>query len=137
MSSPPDTPSTWPRGTETILLVEDEEALRGSAARILTRLGYTVVTAEDGLAGLEAFSRERERVHLVLSDVVMPRMSGRAFYEAVRPQAPALPFIFTSGYGATDLTELQETPDDRTAILPKPWTAGELARSVRAALDTM
>jgi len=130
-----DAPSAWPRGNETILLVEDEDALRSSAARILTRLGYTVVTAEDGLAGLAAFERERDRLHLVLSDVVMPRMGGRAFYDAVRPQAPDLRFLFTSGYSAADLVELQEAQDGRPAMLPKPWTAGELARSVRAALD--
>jgi len=93
------------------------------------------VTAEDGLAGLAAFERERERLHLVLSDVVMPRMGGRAFYDAVHPQAPDLRFLFTSGYSAADLVELLEAQEGRPAMLPKPWTAGELARSVRAALD--
>jgi PAS domain S-box-containing protein len=127
--------SRWPRGTETILVVEDEAALRSSAARILARLGYAVRTAENGAVGLLAWEAEREGIRLVLSDVVMPAMGGRALYEAIRRQAPAAKFLFMSGYGRDDLDGFDDAYGNGPRVLPKPWTAGELARAVRETLD--
>jgi PAS domain S-box-containing protein len=121
-------------GTETILVVEDEEMIRGSTRRILERLGYHVLLAPDGEEALKVLRARTERVHLVLSDVVMPRMSGRQLHEAIRREGLDVGFIFTSGYSALDARE-SSSLDPSVPYLPKPWSAAELAESVRGVLD--
>lgn len=126
--------STWPRGTETVLLAEDEAPLRRTATRILERLGYTVLAAADGLEALEVYERHRGGIDLVLSDVMMPRMGGRQLFEAVRDLGGSERFLFSSGYGAEELRGLGVDETERP-VLRKPWAADELAQSVRDALD--
>ena len=95
-------PVPAPPGTETILLVEDETALRRSASRILERKGYRVLTAADGEEALHMFRMHRDRVALVVSDVVMPRLSGPGLYSALRREGVQVPFLFMSGYTERD-----------------------------------
>jgi PAS domain S-box-containing protein len=121
-------------GTETILVVEDEEMIRGSTRRILERLGYRVILAGDGEEALAILRERKERVHLVLSDVVMPRVSGRQLHETIRREGLDVGFMFTSGYAALDARETP-TLDPSVPYLPKPWSAMELADSVRDVLD--
>jgi len=121
-------------GTETILVVEDEEMIRGSTRRILERLGYRVILAGDGEEALAFLRARKERVHLVLSDVVMPRVSGRHLHEAIRREGLDVGFIFTSGYSALDARE-SAALDPAVPYLPKPWSAVELADSIRDVLD--
>src|SRR5439155_1704050 len=88
-------------GLETILVVEDDDQLRRSVKRILEAAGYQIVTAADGLEALEAL-RQTTGVRLVFSDLVMPRLGGRALYDAARREAHTTPFLFASGYSDPD-----------------------------------
>jgi CheY-like chemotaxis protein len=121
-------PVPAPAGTETILLVEDETALRRSATRILERKGYRVLTAEDGEEALHMFRMHRDQVALVLSDVVMPRLSGPGLYSALRREGVQVPFLFMSGS-----TGMQIPPG--VPLLQKPWDAGDLLLCIQELLS--
>jgi len=118
-------------GRETILLVEDDDQLRRSAKRILEDAGYQVVTAADGLEALEAL-RHTDGIKLVFSDLVMPRLGGRALYDAARREGRDVPFLFASGYSDPDRAM---SPDPSTPLLRKPWTGADLLGKVRDILD--
>ena len=130
-------PRELPRGTETLLIVEDEPALRTAAARILERLGYTVLEAADGDDALGTL-RAGARVDLVLSDIMMPRRNGRALYEALRAEGHPAKFLFSSGYGGSppEAIAVFEPGEPAPPLLRKPWTAEELALKVREVLET-
>ena len=119
------------RGTETVLIADDEEALRKVAQRTLEHYGYTVLTAADGLEALAIVRREGERIRLVISDVSMPQLTGPDLYRALRAEGRNVPFLFTSGY---DRPEVGAVAAGARAM-PKPWTIEELLVAVRAALD--
>jgi CheY-like chemotaxis protein len=122
-------------GTETILLAEDEEAIRILAERILTGFGYTVLVARDGEEAIEMFRRKKEIVLAVL-DVVMPRKGGREAFEEMRKQNPRLKGIFMSGYAANAIHDsFVLTPG--TPFLQKPFGPTILARKVREVLDAL
>jgi len=122
-------------GAETVLVVEDEAAIRTLAQRTLESCGYRVLTAADGLEGLRVYQAHAAEIALVVSDVVMPRMSGPELYEAVRRQAssPAR-FIFTTGYTDREVAA-RGTIDARTPRLYKPWAVDDLIAKVREVLD--
>ena len=123
----------FPGGTETILLAEDEPKVREATRALLVRLGYTVLVAEDGLAA-EALAADRAgRFDLLLTDVVMPRLDGRALAERLRARWPGLPVVLMSGY-AQDVLERTAAPDDRTLLILKPFEPGRLAEALRGAL---
>jgi signal transduction histidine kinase/ActR/RegA family two-component response regulator len=121
-------------GSETILLVEDKEELRSTTRRVLERLGYTVIEASDGEEGLALHRLERSRIALILSDVLMPRMTGPALYQAVRETDPTARFLFTSGYSENDIGQ-RSLLEPGVLFVAKPWTIADLARQVRKALD--
>ena len=121
-------------GSETILLVEDKEELRSTTRRVLERLGYTVIEAADGEEGLALHRVERGRIALILSDVLMPRMTGPALYQAVRETDPSARFLFTSGYSESDIGQ-RSLLEPGVLFVAKPWTIADLARQVRRALD--
>jgi PAS domain S-box-containing protein len=128
----PDRTSGAPLGgTETILLVEDEPALRRSATRVLQAHGYTVVTAEDGEAALQCYRERQGAIKLVLSDLVMPRMNGDQLYRALRDNFGTVPFVLASGYGGEAIGAL----DPGIRLVHKPWSMSELLGTVRQALD--
>jgi PAS domain S-box-containing protein len=133
-AGPPKAASDLPRGTETILLVEDEEGIRRSAGRILRRFGYDVLVAADGEEALALYRRHRDQIDLVISDVVMPRMGGTGLYQQLQADPHPPRFIFTSGYAARDVGD-REALDRAGPLLQKPWTVDELLRRVRQALD--
>lgn len=118
-----------PRGTEKILVVEDQDLVREATSQMLRQLGYRVLEAHDGLDALSILGTED--VALVLSDVVMPRLSGGELWERLRHRAAAPPFVFMSGYAP----EHAGLPEHRLPLLQKPWTAEDLARTVRRVLD--
>jgi two-component system cell cycle sensor histidine kinase/response regulator CckA len=122
-------------GTETILVVEDEAPIRRAAQRVLERHGYHVRLAADGEEGLVAFRTAPEAIDLILSDLVMPRMSGRELYRRVRETNHAVPFLFASGYTRSD-AEAAQNLGDGMPFIQKPWSMGELLRRVREVLDT-
>ncbi len=124
-----------PRGRETILLVEDNPALREMAATLLRRLGYTVFAAGNGV---EALSLRHERgtghMDLLFTDVVMPHMSGKELADQVRVLYPLTKILFTSAYTENAIVH-QGVLDKGMALLQKPFTPSALAKKVREVLD--
>jgi PAS domain S-box-containing protein len=124
-----------PRGTETILLVEDDPALREMAATLLRRLGYTVLASANGV---EALSLKNERgtghIDLLFTDVVMPHMSGRELADRVRMLYPQTKILFTSAYTENAIVQ-QGVLDKGVALLQKPFTPSALASKLREVLD--
>ncbi len=120
-------------GSETILIIDDEAGVRRPMRRALEHCGYTVLEAPDGIQGLQLYRSERDRVGLVLLDIVMPNMSGWEVLAALRERAPALPVILVSGYPATDQPE--DSVENGDAFLAKPFALEELLGTVRRLLD--
>jgi len=123
-----------PRGSETILLVEDEASLRELVRECLEAAGYKVIEASHGTAALEAGERHPGRIDLLMTDVVMPGMSGRELAERLRASRPELRTLYMSGY-TDDAVVLHGVLAEDMAFLQKPFTAAELARRVREVLD--
>ncbi|MGQ9653782.1 MAG: PAS domain S-box protein, partial [Thermodesulfobacteriota bacterium] len=123
-----------PRGKETILVVEDEDAVRELAVRILKKQGYKVLKAQDGGEALMLCEKHREPIDLFLSDVVMPGMSGREVVERLQAIHPEAKTLYMSGY--TDNVIIHHGVLDKgTKFIPKPFTVEDLARKVREVLD--
>ena len=121
-------------GSETVLLVEDDEAIRRAARRILERFGYTVIVAGDGDEAVEVYRERQNEVDLVLCDVILPKRTGPEFYEAIRRVPGDPPVLFMSGYPARTVRARSEL-DPSLPFLQKPWTVDELAAAVRRTLD--
>ena len=122
-----------PRGTETILVVEDQAMLRRATARALSKLGYQVVAAADGVQGLQVLAEQAGRVALVLSDLVMPEMGGIEMHRRVVEQGVPVKFLFMTGYAAGTPGE---TLPPGVSIIEKPWTVEALATKLREVLDS-
>ena len=123
-----------PRGTETVLLVEDAAAVRAVTKQILERQGYTVLEAPDGEAGLRLAQRHRGVIHLLLTDVVMPRVGGRELAEQLARLRPDVKVLYASGY-TDDSVVRHGILESGTAYLQKPFSPESLARKVRDVLD--
>jgi CheY-like chemotaxis protein len=123
-----------PCGSETILVVEDEEHVRDLVNEALKQFGYRTILAVDGADALEKYREHRGSIALVFTDLIMPRMSGRELYDELKREDPAVRILFTSGYTADMLTDL-ETVVPHVEILMKPISPPELARKVRELLD--
>ncbi len=123
-----------PRGNETILVVEDEESVRNLARDVLAGLGYRVLAAADGPSALRLQAREHRPIHLLISDVVMPRMNGPELAKRLLPLVPGMEVLFLSGYTA-DAVVQQDIVQSEAAFLQKPFTPDSLARKTRAILD--
>jgi PAS domain S-box-containing protein len=121
-------------GTETVLLVEDESAVRRLGRRILERRGYQVIEAESGAEAISLFQRMAPDIALLVSDVVMPGMSGGELARRLRIIKPSLRILFTSGYTADAIAPNGEL-EAGTAFLEKPFTPDALAQKVRDVLD--
>jgi CheY-like chemotaxis protein len=123
-----------PGGTETILVVEDSESLRELACEILGENGYEVLEARSGAAAVECARRHPGRIDVVLTDVVMPGMSGRELGEKLAEERPALKVIFMSGY--TDEAVVRHgVLAEGTAFIQKPFQLVTLLSKVREVLD--
>lgn len=124
---------TLRRGRGTVLLVDDDAAVRAAIARALGELGYAVREASDGVAALEVARQEHVELAAVLLDTVMPRMGGRETFVALRELAPHLPVLMTTGRAAPrEVAELLALGVD--GFLPKPFDVADLSRALAAIL---
>jgi two-component system cell cycle sensor histidine kinase/response regulator CckA len=122
------------RGSETILLVEDEDAVRGLASRILEKQGYRVIAAQHGREAMDIASREEGHIHLVLTDVVMPGMNGRGLVERLSGIRPRIKSLYMSGYTDDDIIR-RGFIEPSKSFLQKPFTSDALLQTVRKVLD--
>jgi PAS domain S-box-containing protein len=123
-----------PRGTETVLVAEDAEAVRAVTRQVLERQGYTVLEAPHGDAALALAAAHDGPIHLLLTDVVMPGLSGRQLADQLTKLRPDTRVLYTSGY-TDDAVVRHGVLEAGIAYLQKPFTSGGLARKVREALD--
>jgi two-component system, cell cycle sensor histidine kinase and response regulator CckA len=135
---PPPEPTSRPSaprgGSETVLVVEDEDVVRAMACRGLREHGYTVLEARNGVEAISLVQRNRESLDLVVSDVVMPELGGRELAARLALLAPSLPVLYMSGYTGDDVIQ-RGLLDPGSPFQQKPFTPESLARTVRELLD--
>ena len=129
---PTSVPSTKSSGR--VLLVEDDAAVRAIAARILQRGGYEVAEATTGHEAIEIFRSQSESVDLILTDLVLPELGGRALIQALAELGPVPPVVFMSGYTAEAMNE-QSGLESADLFLEKPFTAETLLARVRDGIE--
>jgi signal transduction histidine kinase len=128
------------RGTETILLAEDDEGLRSLACDVLDHLGYSVLLAKNGQETVQMYAANRDRIDLLLLDVMMPQMGGPEAYERIRQIGGAVPLIFMTGY-SSDLVQSRflkqnfSIEEMGAVIIQKPYSIEVLGRKIREVLD--
>ncbi|WP_157368647.1 PAS domain S-box protein [Zavarzinella formosa] len=125
---------TLPKGTETILVAEDEDSLRALTRRILEECGYAILAAADGEQAARMVTDFGQPIHLLVTDVVMPGMGGRNLAERLRERQPGLKVLYLSGY-TDDAVVRHGILHDQVNFLQKPFTPTILARKVRDVLD--
>jgi CheY-like chemotaxis protein len=123
------------RGSETVLVVEDQPEVRRLALTILSQKGYRLLEASNGAEALALAANYAEPIDLLLTDVVMPGMTGRELAGRLLETRPTVKVLFTSGYTAEAISH-QEVLDAGAAYLPKPFTASQLALKIREILGT-
>jgi two-component system, cell cycle sensor histidine kinase and response regulator CckA len=124
-----------PRGTETIIVADDEDGVRTWIARVLRDCGYTVLEARHGAEALRLYAENAATVRLVLTDLVMPGRDGRELGERLAAAAPHVPVLYMSAYSEDDVRRRQLLGPADT-LLQKPFSASQLAQCIRAALDS-
>ena len=129
-----ESPAEARTGSETILLVEDEDMLRQLARDILTTSGYTILEAPHGGEALRMCERHPGPIDLVLTDVIMPHMNGQELYERLAVLRPGTKVVYMSGY-TDDAIGHQGVLDPGTAFIQKPFARSALLQKVREVLD--
>jgi PAS domain S-box-containing protein len=132
--TPSDQAKQAPRGTETVLLVEDAPAVRAVTRQVLDRLGYTVLEAPDGKSAVHVATKHQGTIHLLVTDVVMPELGGRQLVERLIALRPDLKVLYVSGY-TDDAVVRHGVLEAGIAYLQKPFTPDILARKVREVLE--
>jgi two-component system, cell cycle sensor histidine kinase and response regulator CckA len=134
LENPKIDPDRWPSGgSETILLVDDEEFIRELARRILTKAGYKVITASDGKEALLIYEERRGEISLVILDLIMPEMGGKQCLDEILKIDPQTKAIIASGY-SLDGMEMQGA--ETRGFIAKPYNMGEMLKTVREVLDS-
>ncbi len=116
-----------------MLLVEDEDAVRSLASSILAEHGFVVLDAATPTLALDRAAAHSGRIHLLITDVIMPEMTGCELYQSLIKRIPALPVLYMSGHAQSLV--LPESGKNRAAFLPKPFSPGELLKAVGEALS--
>jgi PAS domain S-box-containing protein len=125
-----------PRGTETILLVEDEEGVRRMASKMVESLGYTLITASDGEEGVRVAEAYDKVIDLIVTDVVMPNLSGPEMIDRLRLSLGHIPHLYVSGFTMDKLKE-HGADESEQLLIRKPYSREILARRIRSALDNI
>jgi len=133
-SATPPSPASAPKGTETVLVVEDQDGIRDIVRESLRRNGYNVLIAVDGNEALQMASAYPDPIHLLVTDLVMPNIGGRELAQRLTPLRPGMKVLFMSGYSEHSTLNIEATNDSAT-ILQKPFSLDALARLVRRVLD--
>ena len=121
-------------GTETILIVEDEVDLIVVTKSMLNQYGYTVLTAGNGINGYQVYQQNRDKIELVLTDIVMPKEGGIELYKRVYADNPEIKFLFITGY-ASGLADKEMVIGKEIDVLSKPYKGNQLAKKIRHILD--
>ena len=127
-------PESRPETGPSILVVDDDDAVREFAARVLREAGFGVHTAEDGVVALEIVRRRALSLRVIVSDIVMPRLNGIELLEQLSRDGENLPVVLMSGYGAADLERRGLAAP--CGILPKPFTPDRLVAEVERCIET-
>jgi PAS domain S-box-containing protein len=122
-------------GTETILLAEDDAQLRKLCVTILEQMGYTVIAAKDGEEAVTKFMEQKDRIRLLLFDIIMPKKNGKEAYDEIKKIKPSVPVVFVSGY-APEIIRQKALIDEGESIITKPVSPQVLLKKVREMLDT-
>jgi len=125
---------TSPKGTETVMVVEDQDGIRDIVRESLRRNGYKVLIANDGDEALQMAGAYPEPIHLLITDLVMPNIGGRELAQRLTPLRPAMKVLFMSGYSEQSALEIEATSQS-AQVLQKPFSLDALARNVRRVLD--
>jgi DNA-binding NtrC family response regulator len=133
-AKPAVAPAPASAATETLLVVEDEDSVRRMARRMLESIGYTVLTARSAAEALLMLERRDQKVHLMLTDVVMPGMSGPDLVARLAEIHPGIRVLYTSGH-ADNAALRGAVLDGGIEFISKPYTRAELTRKVRDILD--
>jgi two-component system, cell cycle sensor histidine kinase and response regulator CckA len=128
------TPLEYSRGTETILLVEDEEPLRKVVIELLTQIGYNVLSASNGREAMRVAEAHPDKIHLLITDVLMPEIDGPELAKALCALRPDLKVIYISGYTDTSLAPEGVLPAG-TVLVNKPFSVRVLSAKMREVLD--
>lgn len=123
-----------PGGSETILVIEDEKMLRGSVKAVLVSKGYTVLTAEDGVEGIEVYQAHQKEIAVVLSDVGLPRLDGQDVFRKVRESNPQAKVILTSGFFDPEI-KAQMFKAGVKDFIQKPYSYSEILQKIRTVID--
>ncbi len=126
-------PQAAPEGGGTVLVVEDDESVRNVAAATIRSLGFTVLTAHDGIAALQVYRQHPGEVRCVLCDLIMPRMDGWETLAALRQLEPGIPVILASGYGEASVMAGKH-PEQPQLFLSKPYSRKALQDAIAYAL---
>jgi CheY-like chemotaxis protein len=130
----PEQAETFQHGNETLLLVDDEPLVIQATEGMLTRLGYTLITAESGRAALDLFEREHEQIDLVILDMIMPGMSGHETFDGLKAIDPDVKVLLSSGYARSGQAE-EILNKGGKGFIPKPFDMSVISRRVREVLD--
>lgn len=122
------------KGTETILLVDDEELILEVGSSMLSEIGYEVITSNGGIQAIESLLSEQHRIDMVLLDLIMPGMDGNTTFDKIREISPTMPVILSSGYSINDLaTGIMNKGCN--GFIQKPFNLSELSQKIRLVLD--
>ncbi|MBN2724039.1 MAG: response regulator [Deltaproteobacteria bacterium] len=130
-----DTVNIGQKGNEVILIVEDEEIVRRINRKILSKHGYAILEAENGISALEIYHKMRGKISLVITDIIMPMMNGYELARIIKEDNPQMKIIFTTGYGADFVKNSGISHDDSEILLKKPYVTDVLLSTVRSCLD--
>jgi PAS domain S-box-containing protein len=133
-SAPEAAGDPYPKGTETVLLVDDEPALREMAESMLGALGYRTYVAGDGEEACRLFREHAGEIDLVILDIIMPKMGGREAFREIRTMKPEIPVLLSSGYSVEGLVQ-EILSEGANGFLPKPYGLSQVARAIRRVLS--